>query len=421
MKKVVIIIAALGLSFSGLAQEKYVVAASTALTKSQNLEEAKENIDKAMLDPETKDKPKALFVKGEVYMAMQMNEKYRAGNPYREASKSLVKLAETKADYEKATVDQLLAVCGIYFYNDGVKAYNDKKYDEAIEFMRSVIKIRDLNGGKRFEKFPAQIQKSFDSAVANANQTIAMSYYNQGKYEEAIPLLVSVKSNPITKTPAIYESLIYAYNILKKTPEAYATIQEARVAYPDDVNIRNSELNYFIQAGKQDDLAKKLEDASAKDPNNADILFNLATTYLTMANPKTGPKPANAAELYVKAEDAYQRALKIAPDNASYNYNFGALYFNQATEVNDQMNAITGTSDADNKKYDDLKAKRDALFGKSMPYFEKAYTIFSGQEKTMRDEDKRTYKSTILALKEVYSRQNKLDKSAEMKKKYESL
>ncbi len=418
MKKIILIIATLSVTFTSIAQEKYVVSAGVAL-KEGKLDEAKDNIDRAMTNADTKDKPKALFVKAQTYMSLQQSEKYKASNPYREGVQALFKLVEAKADYERETVDALLLVGGFLYFNDGVKAYNDKKYSESIEFMKNVLKIHDLDGGKRLSKLPPDMQKRMDTIIANANQTIAMSTQNLGKYEEAIPLLIAVKNNPITRSASAYQSIIYAYSMLKKNTEMGAMIQEAKAAYPDDVTIRNYELNYFISSGKQDDLAKKLEDAAAKEPDNTDILFNLATTYLSMANPKSGPKPANYAELISKSESAFQKAIAKAPDNAVYNYNFGALYFNQATELNDQMNAITGVSDADEKKYDELKGKRDALFAKATPYFEKAYSVLSG--KTLSDDDKHTYKSSILALKEVYARQNKMDKSEEMKKKYETI
>ena len=53
MKKAILIIAAVGMSLPGIAQDKYVVSALTAL-KANNLEEAKTDIDKAMESPETK-------------------------------------------------------------------------------------------------------------------------------------------------------------------------------------------------------------------------------------------------------------------------------------------------------------------------------------------------------------------------------
>ncbi len=415
MKKAIFIAAAVGITFTGIAQDKYVTTANVAF-KSQNYDEAKENIDKALSNPETKEKPKALFAKAQIYLKMQEIEKYKSTAPYREAAQALYKLAEVKGDFEKGTVDQLLLVCAANFYNDGVRMYNDKKFTESTEMMKNVIKIHDIDQGKRFEKI-----HFLDTPAANAYQTMANSVYFSGKYEESIPLLLKVKNNDITRTASVYACLIDAYNKTSKTTEANALIAEARKAFPNDVTIRNYELNYFITSGKQDELLKKLEEAAAKEPENSDIIFNLGTTYLGMANPKDGKKPANAADLVAKAEDAFTKAVKIAPDNAGYNYNFGALYFNQATDFNDQMNAITGTSDADQKKYDGFKASRDAMFGKSMPYFEKAYSVLLANENNLKGEDMKTFKQSILALKEVYARQSKLDKSKEMKTKYESL
>ena len=422
MKRVILIFATVTMAFHGQAQDKYVTSALTAL-KENNLEEAKENIDKAMASPETKEKPKALLGKAQIYFAMQSSDKYKADHPYREATQALMKLAELKPEYEKEAVDQDLLVGAYNYFNDGAKANNDKKFVEAADYMKNVVAIHDINGGKRFTntKVTPERIRQFDTLSASAIQIIANSTYYQQKYEEAIPLLIKAKNNPITKSATIYACLIDAYTKQKNTTEAYAVTEEGRKAYPDDVTLRNYELNYYITSGKQEDLIKKLEEASVKEPNNPDIVFNLATTYLSMASPKDGKRPANADELTANAEDAFARALKIAPDNAGYNYNFGALYYNQATELNNAMNAITGQSAADLKKYDDLKAKRDVLFGKSMPYFEKAYTVLSANENNLKGEDMSTYKSTLLALREVYARQNKNDKSAEMKKKYEGL
>jgi Tfp pilus assembly protein PilF len=417
MKKVILAIATLGVTIPGIAQDKYVVGALTAL-QNKNYEEAKEDIDKAMASPETKEKPKALFAKAQVYGTLQSIDKYKSTNPYREGGVALLKLVEVKPDYEKNNVDQMLLGVAYATFNDGVKAFNEKKYDEAADLMRTVVKVHDLSGGKRFEKH--QMSKQFDTIAADANLSIANSAFYAGKYEEAIPLLLKVKNDGIRKSASVYECLIDAYTKQKKSAEALAMIDEARKTYPSDITIRNYELNYYITAGKQEELVKKLEDAAASEPNNADIQFNLATIYLGLMSPKDGKKPANAAELSTKSENAFQAAIRLAPENAVYNYNYGAMYFNQATDYNDQMNAISGTSAAEQKKYDELKAKRDGLFGKSTPYFEKAYTVFSAQN-NLKGEDMKTFKGTLIALKEVYARQNKMDKSMEMKKKFDTL
>jgi len=72
---------------------------------------------------------------------------------------------------------------------------------------------------------------------------------------------------------------------------------------------------------------------------------------------------------------------------------------------------------AEQKKYDDLKAKRDALFTKSIPYLENTYSAFDAKAGALSNDDKNTYISSMIALQNIYAIQGKLDKAGEMKKK----
>jgi len=416
MKKAVLMFALSGATFVGFAQEKFVTSANVAL-KEKNFDEAKDNIDKAMASPETKDKPKTLFAKGQIYMSLQAVDKYKASNPYREGANAFLRIIEVKPDYEKQTVDAGLIFCSYRYYNDAITSYRAKKMDEAYNLFGEVVKIHDLGGGKRLDK--AMIPKDFDTVAANARMYMANTVYYQGKYAEAVPLLIAVKNNPISKQPAVYESLFDAYSKQNKSAEALATIQEARAAYPNDNIIRNLELNYYITSGKQDEMLKKLEEAAAKEPENAEIQMNLATTYLEAMRSKD-KKPANMTEFSAKTEAAFQRGMKLAPDNAGYNYSFGTFYYFQTADVIEKLNAL-GTSAAEQKKYDELKATLDGLFTKSLPYFEKAYTGLSAEAASLKGDDMKIYKSTISVLQDIYARQGKTDKATEMRKKLESL
>ena len=398
--------------------EKYVVSANAALNE-KNLDEAKEDIDRAMAAPEISGKPKTLYVKAQIYVSLQTMDKYKWANPYREAAQALFKLIDIKAHYEKETVDISLMNCAFFYFNDGVRAYNDRKFAEAIDYLGNVLKICGLENGKRFKESPAA--KQLDTVVANATSTLANSYYFSGNYNEAVPLLIKAKNNPITRSASVYEFLSYAYNKQNDTKNELTLLQEGRAAFPQDVLLRNDELNYYIKAGRQDEIMKKLEETAAIDTNDADIQFNMATASLTMARPKNGAIPADAAEYIAKAEKAFQRALRIAPENPGYNYNFGALYFNLGFEVNTQMNKIGGTSKEEQKKYDALKAQRDSLLFKATPYFEKACRIFSINEAGLKGEDMISYKDALMALSQVYELQNKMDKAQDMKKKHDSL
>jgi hypothetical protein len=339
----------------------------------------------------------------------------------------LIKLAELKPEYEADETDLfLLTSAGLYF-NDAITAYSNKsdtgRYTASAELFRNVLRIRDLNGGKRYDKLPAMaIQRvDVDKAVAKTKMYLAYCSYFTGKYAEAIPLLVTAKDNPITKSTYIYEDLIDAYEKLKESDKELATIQEGRVAYPDDHGLRNDELNYYTVTGKQDELLKKLEVEAAKDPGNAEMECNFAIVYSGIANPKTGKKPDNRAELMGKADEAFQKALKIAPENPEYNYSIGGFYCNQAKEIIDQMNAITGASAAEQKKYDDLKAKRDALFEKTLPYVEKAYNLLDAKVGSMKAAEKNAYSGSIQVLMQIYAIQNKMDKVDVLKKKINAI
>jgi hypothetical protein len=85
------------------------------------------------------------------------------------------------------------------------------------------------------------------------------------------------------------------------------------------------------------------------------------------------------------------------------------------------MNAITGTSADELKKYDGLKAQREEWFNKALPYFEKVVTVYDPQAASLKGEDKNTYMSAIVAAKEIYAKQNKLEKASDYKKKLEAV
>ena len=431
MKKTLLVVAALGITYAGIAQDKYVTSALTALS-TNSLDEAKADIDRAIANPETKEKPKALFAKGKIYLKLaetNKNDKPKAIGYFNEASQALIRLAEVKPEYEKDEVNGYFYYSTIIYYNGGINAYNEKRYEESANMLKTVVKIHDLNGGKRFEKFP--MGKNMDTISANAQVQIVRCSYAQNKYEDVIAQLSAlIKSNPagMGKTKDNYIILLESYdkynaaNANKMVNEQLAAITEARAAFPNDPNIRNMEMNTLMASGKTGDLMKKMEDDVAKDPNNADLNFNLGILYQTLANPKDGKKPANAAELWSKAEEKVTRATKLSPENAAYSSALGTLYYQQGYDLNDQMNAITGSSAADMKKYNDLKAKRDAIFTKSLEPYEKAISIYAAREKkSITGNDYDIYHSTLSGYKQVCTVLNKADKAADAGTKLKDL
>lgn len=418
MKAVLPIMAGILISATAWGQKQNIQNANNEL-RNKNHKEAIEYINKAIQDPSTKDDPKAWFVKGNIYMEMQNMPEYKAQNPYRDAAAAYMQAAAIKPTYEKDNINNFLTYAAQVFYNDAVSAYNNKMYDEAYNLAKKTVEIRNMEEGKRFAS-----KKAFDTVAASALTIQAYSAYYANKFDEALPLITEMKNNPIARDANIYLMLAGIYEKQGALDKQIAVLEEGRAAYPENPALRNEELNYYIKTGKQDILMKKLEDAVAKEPGSGVLQFNLANGYVGLANPKDAndkelPKPANYKEYIGKAEAAYMAALKAEPNNAEYNYNTGVLYYNQATEINRQMNEL-GTTAADDKKYKEFEPVRNDLFNKAEPFFQAAYTALEPKVASLSPEDKLTYQSALVALKEIYAKQNKLDKSSEMKKKLDA-
>lgn len=95
------------------------------------------------------------------------------------------------------------------------------------------------------------------------------------------------------------------------------------------------------------------------------------------------------------ARKTYEQAIAIDPNNFDGQYRLGAMYYNQAVELNNTMNKLDLNQQ---KQYDLLKVQRDATFKKSLPYLENAH------RQDAKDMD------TMIALKELYARLNMTEK-----------
>lgn len=429
MKKIILVATFVCFCVAGWAQKQNIESANNYL-RDGDYSHALEYIQMALKDPSTKDKPKTWEMQGDIYMQMNQDTAYLSKNmprsigdiPYRKALKSYMKTVDLDPSYEKETINTKLIACAFTGYMIGQAAYRMKGYDTAYDVLKDVIDIHEIQDGKRFAS-----NKKFDTVATEAQRLRAFAAYNANNYDDAAKLFMILKDNPIARDPNVYLALIDIYGFRKKNETALKSIlDEAQQLYPNDKDIRTQVLNSYITSGDQDQLIKKLQEAVDKDPNNADLQINLAKGYAGMAFPKDDKgkdltKPGNYDELVKKSENAYLAALKSKPDNIESNFGLGVLYYNEAVYINKQMNDIPGNNASEQKQIDELKAKRDEMFAKAVPYFEKTYNTLEPKTAKLSNEDLDTYASTLRVLKEIYFRQNKADKSDEMKKKLEAL
>jgi hypothetical protein len=423
MKKLMFAIAVLGFCRSAEAQKAKIYTAKEYM-RNGDMKKAVIAINEAVESEKTSTDGDAWFTRGEVY------EKLAESDPsaLEVSSKSYMKVLEVKPSFEKDVIDSKLMRIAYKAYNAGVLAYagdaaNNVKsdYDAAFKSFQQVVDIREINGGKHYAS-----NKKFDTIAAQALKFQALSAFYGKKDELALATLTRAKDNPAARDAYLYSTLIDVYNAKKDYAAVEATLAEAKKFYPKSADISRQEMNYYLNAGKSDILIQKMEEAVKADPDNSLLQYNLGVLYGQMANPLDASgnpleKPANSKDMEKKAEMAYKMAIDGDPTKAEYPYNLGALYFNNAADITKKMNAISGTTEADNKKYDALKALRTAEFTKGLPYFQKSFDLLNPKAATLNADDKSTFRNTLIALRETYEAMGQSEKSESMTKKLNEL
>lgn len=430
-KKFLFIALSVTLSASVFAQKAKVNEAIKELEKAQTAEaksdqaaateayqKAKAAIDAAMTDESTKANAKTLFTKAGIYLGMQNSTQLNADNPYKEGIHALKEAMTLDKKYEKeGQTYNLLANAAFYFYNDGISTYNRNEYDAAYNLFKEGADLLGPDKDKRFMLMPV-----IDTIRAQSRMFMGYTSFYDGKYDVALPLLEEAKTSTYLtgQESNIYMVLAQVYEKTGKTEAQLAILKEGKEKFPNDKNLANMELNYYINSGKQEEMVAKLEEAIAKDPANPELPFNLGIVYEGMAKPTTGAAPANATELMNKAEAAYKKAAGLAPDNGNYAYQYGAFFFNQAAEISKDMNNL-GTSKAEQAKYNQLKTEQDVLFEKALPLLEKSEELFSGKKASLQGSELDFYRQTLEALRNIYTTKDMEAKATAVREKLKGL
>ena len=115
-----------------------------------------------------------------------------------------------------------------------------------------------------------------------------------------------------------------------------------------------------------DTYKKLIKEALDKNPNDADLVYNL------------GIISAQANNL-AEAEKYYLRVIEIDPKYTNAYLNVADLKLQADKVIVEEMNKLT-TSDKDNKRYEVLKKNRETLFKLALPYLEKAHELDATNE-----------------------------------------
>ncbi len=379
MKKLTVFFILLFAIGAATAQKAARLDAFNYLRKGQ-LDKALKSIEPTIADPTTMNDPKTWFYRGNIYLQIHMSDKpeYKSLDPDAlnkayQSYQQMMKI-DTKKEYYTEVIQNLLVISE-QLYNQGVEEFKNTNYNKALEYFEGA----------------ADVSISYGSVDTLAIFNAGLSAENAANYPKAIKHYTEIIELNYPQ-PLIYSSLSNIYLAEKDTTKAFEIIKQGRVKYPEDFALLITETNLYLTSGKTEAAMANLQEAVKTDPLNPTIHYAVGASYDQMGNKG-------------EAEKAYLKAIELKPDYFEANYNLGALYVNQAAEIQNEANKLK----LGDSNYDVMKKEADGILQKSLPFLEKATSIDPSD------------KSTLLALKEIYTRLGMYDKLKDVNSKLQDM
>jgi len=231
-------------------------------------------------------------------------------------------------------------------YNAAAFAVNAKDYDTALKHFEELDRLGFTNRKLNYTAKSPEGKVEYFNDSKTRDLYIKSGYTSPGVYKAP-----SVRGD-------IVKNIALIYSQKGQNEKALQAMDKARKANPNDTSLLLAEAELHLKTNNTEMYKKLISEAAAKNPNNADLFYNLGV--ISTATDKA------------EAMKNYERALKINPAYVNANINMGVLILEDEKKLVDEMNNL-GTSAKEQKRYDELKAQRNALYRKTIPYFEAAH------------------------------------------------
>jgi tetratricopeptide (TPR) repeat protein len=396
--KYVILASALLISVSSFAQKDQIKAAEKAL-KNGNAAEAVATLTQAestMGAATDAEKAQYYFVKGNA-LADLANKKVEAAKNLSGAAKAYqeVLAVEKTSGKSKYSADAKTALADMksQLINAAVDAGTAKNYKLASDLLYQAYELDKTDMEKLYYAANYAVNaQDFDRALALYDELKKQNYSGEGtsyyaknvlneqedffgsnaaaKTDRDTKVRLKLYTNPRdekvpSKRGEIYKNIALILVQQGKTEEAKKALADAREANPDDTSITLTEANVYLELNDFVTYKKLITDVLAKNPNDADLVYNLGVIAA-----KTDP---------IEAEKYYKKAIEIKPDYTNAYLNLAILKLDADKKIIEEMNKL-GTSEKDNKRYEVLKKQRTDMFNSALPYLEKAYELDAKNE-----------------------------------------
>lgn len=424
MKTIKILALAAALPMLGFAQKTKVQNAWRALNDYEGtlkdkpdvsyLMKAKENIDMALQNEDTKNSAKTYAYKTRImydlyhYNLMLEEKKLEPTIADKNARMEAAYGNTSTKEFEEANeaFEKIQQIDPKYFENImNVMKGGEMPSDDDLKLSLAAGQIKLEAGNIATGKYKV---KQFGEAATYFYKSAYLNSLMTGKKDTASFYNACISALKAKDYPKMFEynkkmidlKIASAYNYqvaydaklnMKDTATALEYLKAGRKAFPNDVYLMNRETETYLQSGNQQQALKNLQTATEKDPSNAQLQLVLGNVYDNLANPKgksgkDTTKPANYDELIKNAAEHYQKAIDLRPEgqDSYYNalYNMGALYNNYGGYLyNKSMEKSTLTDLA--KKQKEYEAQSQEYYKKAIPYLEQALAVKADDKPSM--------------------------------------
>jgi hypothetical protein len=356
--------------------DKYSVEKASKITQVQgvkDLADAKTSIDKASVNEKTASMPLTFALKGAIYASLVSQDSIPANKTANfaiaeEALKKAKSLDSVKQENKSMIHDAALNLAS-YQFDLGREEFQNKKFEDAYKSFDYYYQIA-----------PEDTLALYVTGLSAANAGDSNPKY----YGYAISSYSKLLKTNYSNKPAIYYDLTNIYLATKDTVNALKTVSAGVAEYPNNNNLRRSEIEIDLQTGKQDVLVSKIQSAIAADPKNKTLYYYLGLSYSQIAESygnqqiktkviadKTALETKKTDNYHLAAEQ-YKKAVDLDPNYFEANLNLGYVILKPAI---DEYNAANQLPASKQKEYTAAIAKSKADFEAARPYLQKAVDL----------------------------------------------
>lgn len=382
MKKIILVLAAAMVMTCGdaFAQKKNVARAKAKLNAEvPDYKGAREAIEPALSDSVTKNLADTWFTAGKIYYKL-FDEEQRKSWMGQSADENLMATALMKC-YDCMEIADSLDQA------PNAKGKVRPKFRKQIVEIVDVIKPGFINAGgfyfknQQYENAIAAFEYYLDypnlpfweeekrQALATDSMIPTMQYYcgacasqsNNSelalKYFDILDKTYQAENRPVKEQEEMFQFMIYEYGRLKDSVALLDMYKIGVQRFPFNTFYARSLVNEYLS---KNDLNSALDwiDLAINQGDSTAIFFNLKAQILE----HKGDVKA--------AEQFYLKAIEKDPEFADAMGSLGRIYYNEAVEELDRVNAIKN-----DREYRAAKAKMETFFLKPLPYMEKAHQV----------------------------------------------